>query len=149
MQPNPILDDVNAPHNWREMFSPQGYVYYMNTVTKQTSWFRTYLPAQHSQLLSYYNSLLLSAVRTKRVENTPRSPIESPRGGDALIDSQWKEVASPDGRRFYFNELSQTASWTLPPNVTLPNIVPLTHSNSVSGNHNNEDKKQKRKKAKS
>ncbi len=149
IMPNPILDDVNAPHNWREMFSPQGYVYYLNVVTKQTSWFRTYLPAQHAQLLSYYNSLLLSALRNKRAENGATSPLASPKASDQLLDSQWKEVVSPDGRRFYFNELTQTASWNPPTNSNLLNLTALSQTNSIFSPAKDEDeKKLKRKKSK-
>lgn len=148
IMPNPILDDVNAPHNWREMFSPQGYVYYLNTVTKQTSWFRTYLPAQHAQLLSYYNSLLLSALHNKRAEHGATSPLASPKSPrEHVVDAQWKEVLSPDGRRFYFNELTQTASWS-PPNASLLNLTALSQTNSIFSLTSEDEKKAKRKKSK-
>eukprot|EP01113_Clastostelium_recurvatum_P006123 TRINITY_DN12778_c0_g1_i1.p1 TRINITY_DN12778_c0_g1~~TRINITY_DN12778_c0_g1_i1.p1 ORF type:complete len:785 (-),score=141.61 TRINITY_DN12778_c0_g1_i1:31-2385(-) len=128
---------------WQQATTPEGKVYYYNTVTRQTSWTN---PAQAESpaapkpsfkpglnpstglrspamvpTITHFKPLGQQHVSTPSPNSptsTPTSPTNSVAAASPMVASAsqdtWVEYTTEDGKRYYFNPTTQKTSWTRP-----------------------------------
>ncbi|KAL2231516.1 UNVERIFIED_CONTAM: Pre-mRNA-processing protein 40A [Sesamum indicum] len=98
-----------AKTDWREYTSRDGKKYYYNKRTRVSSWekpLELMTPTEVSQQLTYaLDTMFLLCI------------VFIVLRADASTD--WREITTPEGRRFYFNKVTKQSKWAIPDEVKL------------------------------
>mmetsp|Transcript_21219 Transcript_21219/g.53405 ORF Transcript_21219/g.53405 Transcript_21219/m.53405 type:complete len:816 (-) Transcript_21219:126-2573(-) len=110
MLPHPMFDPQEAERRaaaeragaiaaaWAAHKAPDGRVYYYNSETKESSWVKPE---------GFMGNVAAVSAQIK--------PVAS----HAVPGTQWNEVTTDDGKRYFFNQRTKETSWAVPPEVTL------------------------------
>eukprot|EP00752_Nemacystus_decipiens_P003934 g3602.t1 len=99
-KPKPVVDVNALPEGWMELKTPEGKVYYQNSISKTTQWARP-APPKADTTATQLNTANHNSTRS------------APAGGGA-VEAGWEKVMTGDGRPYYQNTLTKKTSW-LPP----------------------------------
>ncbi|CAJ0950776.1 unnamed protein product, partial [Mesorhabditis belari] len=113
---------------WVETKSPEGKVYFYHAVTRETAWERP----EASKIVSQeeLTELIARATEEEKAERERAMPPMMPPGGGpgyppmggppygggppGKVDDAWQEFTAPDGRKYYFNAITQENTWDKP-----------------------------------
>ncbi|KAF7817419.1 pre-mRNA-processing protein 40A [Senna tora] len=114
----------NSSSDWQEHTSADGRRYYYNKRTRQSSWEK---PLElMSPIEVSFGDLLLLLYHGKSGEILTTAlyghceGLHFLKAGNSLLFTRadastvWKEFTSPEGRKYYFNKVTQQSTWTIP-----------------------------------
>ena len=118
------------PSEWKELKDPKGRTYYLNTITKKTTWNvnetslvsggaetkkvsgeAKVVPTEWKEMKdekgrTYYLNTTTKKT-TWRIEDTKEKQPAEPR------PSEWKELKDPKGRTYYLNTITKKTTWNI------------------------------------
>ncbi|CAD0194906.1 unnamed protein product [Chrysodeixis includens] len=117
-----IPDDLGPlPHGWEQARTPEGQIYYLNHITKTTTWDdpRKTLAAQSvagSVQHQSSDALLTQAASPQTIPNTPAPAAKSTSSNtttDPLgpLPEGWEQAATAEGEIYFINHAARTTSW--------------------------------------
>ncbi|XP_049879445.1 transcriptional coactivator YAP1 isoform X2 [Pectinophora gossypiella] len=114
-----IPDDLGPlPAGWEQARTPEGQIYYLNHITKTTTWEdpRKSLAAQavaQAQHQSAETLLSQTPAQTIPSPTTPAKSTSSSTPSDPLgpLPEGWEQAATPEGEIYFINHAARTTSW--------------------------------------
>jgi hypothetical protein len=98
VQSTPEEVSIPLPYGWHETWTEDGYKYYYNSVTNETTWEIPTEPAATSE------------------ENTNQTPL--PDG--------WEQYHTEDGAVYYYNHNTGVTAWEIPSNTPSEEPAPVS-----------------------
>ncbi|XP_045536618.1 transcriptional coactivator YAP1 isoform X2 [Papilio machaon] len=107
-----MQDDLGPlPSGWEQARTPEGQIYYLNHITKTTTWEdpRKTLAAQSAEaMLAQATAPQTIAPATPTAKSTSSSAASDPLGP---LPDGWEQAATPEGEVYFINHAARTTSW--------------------------------------
>ncbi|XP_052747180.1 transcriptional coactivator YAP1 isoform X1 [Bicyclus anynana] len=117
-----LPDDLGPlPSGWEQARTPEGQIYYLNHITKTTTWEdpRKTLAAQAMAGGVQHQSA--EALLTQTVPSTPQIPTPTPAAKSTSTNTAtdplgplpegWEQATTPEGEIYFINHAARTTSW--------------------------------------
>ncbi|KAJ2947948.1 hypothetical protein O0L34_g9740 [Tuta absoluta] len=115
-----MSDDLGPlPAGWEQARTPEGQIYYLNHITKTTTWEdprKSQAAQAMSNTVQHQSAEALLAQQTPQPISTPTTPAKSTTsstGSDPLgpLPDGWEQAATPEGEIYFINHAARTTSW--------------------------------------
>ncbi|CAH2050531.1 unnamed protein product, partial [Iphiclides podalirius] len=109
-----IPDDLGPlPSGWEQARTPEGQIYYLNHITKTTTWEdpRKTLAAQSAETILTQAAAPpqnISTATTTAAKSTSSNTTTDPLGP---LPEGWEQAATPEGEIYFINHAARTTSW--------------------------------------
>ncbi|KAI5635597.1 WW domain-containing protein [Phthorimaea operculella] len=115
-----MSDDLGPlPAGWEQARTPEGQIYYLNHITKTTTWEdprKSQAAQAMSNTVQHQSAETLLAQTPQQPITTPTTPAKSTTnntGSDPLgpLPDGWEQAATPEGEVYFINHAARTTSW--------------------------------------
>ncbi|XP_067010638.1 transcriptional coactivator YAP1-A [Anabrus simplex] len=139
----PVDELGPLPPGWEQARTPEGQVYYLNHITRTTTWEdpRKTLAAQVAQSQQTQPELITSVSATSHTSSSPQPQGTKPADLGPLPDG-WEQATTPEGEIYFINHQTRTTSWFDPriptalwSSTAIPSLVQRMRLIRLSANH--------------
>ncbi|KAK4872130.1 hypothetical protein RN001_016254 [Aquatica leii] len=111
-------DSTPLPPGWEQARTPEGQVYYLNHLTRTTTWEdpRKTLAAQAAAQQQHQSAeQLLTSHQVSQTQTPTQSPACTAKGNTDVdlgpLPDGWEQAQTPEGEVYFINHQSRTTSW--------------------------------------
>ncbi|KAF5300385.1 hypothetical protein FQR65_LT01006 [Abscondita terminalis] len=110
-------DSSPLPPGWEQARTPEGQVYYLNHLTRTTTWEdpRKSLAAQAAAQQHQSAEQLLTSHQVSQTQSPTQSPVCTAKGNADVdlgpLPDGWEQAQTPEGEVYFINHQSRTTSW--------------------------------------